>query len=144
MHMSPPPPMAPMKKKHYTAMTFFWGRKSEVLFTNWPGDNRGMYGLALIVTFLMAAVWEIIMIRRLDRLTHKKGLAKTALHTLRVGLMYILMLAVMSFNGGIFIAACLGHVVGFLLFRSAIFCNKEEETVACEDDKCRDLPSACC
>lgn len=144
MDMSPPPPMAPMKKKHYTSMTFFWGRKSEVLFTDWPGDSRGMYALALIVIFVMAAAAEMIMSHRLDRLTHNKGLAKTAVHTLRVGLMYLLMLAVMSFNGGIFIAACLGHAVGFLLFRSAILGKQREDTVACEPDKCRDLPSTSC
>lgn len=144
MDMSPPPPMAPVKK-HYTAMTFFWGRKSEVLFTNWPGDSRGMYALALIVVFLLAAGAEIISTHRLDRLAHNKGLAQTAVHTLRVGLMYLLMLAVMSFNGGMFIAACVGHAVGFLLFRSAIFSKPSEElTISREESKHCDLPSTSC
>lgn len=149
MDMSPPPPMAPMKKQRYTSMSFFWGRKSEVLFTDWPGDSRGMYAgmyaLALIVVFLLAAGAEIISSHRLDRLAHNKGLAQTAVHTLRVGLMYLLMLAVMSFNGGIFIAACVGHGVGFLLFRSAIFGKPSEElTISCEERKDGDLPSTSC
>ena len=133
MDMSPPPLMAPpMKKKSYPSMTFFWGRKALVLFKYWPGDSRGMYVLALIVVFLLAAGAEMISSHRLDRLTHNKGLAQTALHMFRVGLMYILMLSVMSFNGGIFIAACVGHAVGFLLFRSAIFAKQQEETVPCK------------
>ncbi|KAJ4788461.1 hypothetical protein LUZ62_039707 [Rhynchospora pubera] len=143
MDMSPPPPMAPMKK-HYTSMTFFWGRKAEVLFTDWPGDRRGMYALALIVVFLLGVVTEMISSHRVDRLTHKKGLAQTAVHTLRVGLMYLLMLAVMSFNGGIFIAACVGHAVGFLLFRSKIFGKQEEERVSDGGAKYCDLPPTCC
>ncbi|KAJ1691902.1 hypothetical protein LUZ63_016057 [Rhynchospora breviuscula] len=142
-HMSPPPPMAPMKK-HYTSMTFFWGRKAEVLFSDWPGDHRGMYALALIVVFLLAAGTEMVTSHRVDWYTSGRSLAQTVVHTLRVGLMYLLMLAVMSFNGGIFIAACIGHAVGFLLFRSAIFSKQRDEPSCPEGTKYRDLPSMSC
>jgi solute carrier family 31 (copper transporter), member 1 len=145
MTMSPPP-----MKKHYTSMTFFWGNKAEVLFSGWPGDHGGMYALALIVVLLLAALTEMVSSHRLDRSTQGRGLMQTALHALRVGLMYLLMLAVMSFNGGVFIAACVGHAVGFLLFRSSVFGKQlqpQNEASACANGngaKYRDLPAMSC
>ncbi|MBA0594575.1 hypothetical protein Gorai_011476 [Gossypium raimondii] len=43
------------------------------------------------------------------------------LHAVRVGLAYLVMLAVMSFNGGVFLMAIAGHMLGFLLFGSRVF-----------------------
>ncbi|KAJ3674564.1 hypothetical protein LUZ60_005180 [Juncus effusus] len=138
-HMSP---MAPMKK-HYTSMVFFWGKNSEILFEGWPGTRGGMYALALIFVFLLAVISELISTCRIDKLTHKNGLAQTAVHVLRVGLMYLLMLAVMSFNGGVFIITIVGHGVGFLLFRSKLF-NSQEAEVSVEEGKGSDLPHMNC
>lgn len=151
-HMSPPPPMDPMNmsppmapmKKQYTSMTFFWGNKAEVLFSGWPGDRGGMYALALIVVFFLAAGTEMVSSNRVDRYTNGKSVVQTVVHMVRVGLMYVLMLAVMSFNGGIFIAACIGHAVGFFFFKSAIW-SKQQDKPACPDGtKYRDLPSMSC
>ncbi|KAF3341934.1 copper transporter 6-like protein [Carex littledalei] len=151
-HMSPPPPMDSMNmsppmapvKKQYTSMTFFWSSKAEVLFTDWPGNRGGMYALALIVVFILAAGTEMISCHRVDRCTNGRSLAQTAVHTVRVGLMYVLMLAVMSFNGGIFIAACVGHAVGFLIFRSAILSKQRDEPSCPNGSKYRDLPPMSC
>ncbi|KAG6478842.1 copper transporter 6-like [Zingiber officinale] len=113
---------------HYTAMTFFWGKNSEILFAGWPGTHGGMYALALITVFLLG-----LLVEWLDtlRLFHPPpagkvcggggggvtaGLGHTILHALRVGTAYLLMLAVMSFNGGVFIVAVTGRALGFLLF----------------------------
>jgi copper transporter 1 len=38
------------------------------------------------------------------------------MHAVSVGLAYMVMLAVMSFNGGVSIVAVAGHLVGFFFF----------------------------
>ncbi|KAK8955915.1 Copper transporter 6 [Platanthera guangdongensis] len=43
------------------------------------------------------------------------GIAGAAVHALRMGLLYLVMLAVMSFNVGVLIAAVAGHALGFLV-----------------------------
>ncbi|MQL97206.1 hypothetical protein Taro_029890 [Colocasia esculenta] len=102
----------------YTHMTFFWGKNSEILFRGWPGTRGGMYALALIVVFLLAFLVEWLSHCRLTRAGWPRaasGLLRTAMHAVRVGLAYLLMLAVMSFNVGVLIVAIAGHAVGFLL-----------------------------
>lgn len=113
-------------EKRYTHMTFFWGTNSEVLFKMWPGTSRGMYGLALIVVFFMAFFVELLSCRRVTRLGRQQprllaALFQTAVHALRVGLAYLLMLALMSFNVGVLIVAIAGSAAGFLLFHSSVF-----------------------
>ncbi|KAL1323939.1 hypothetical protein HN51_034150 [Arachis hypogaea] len=48
------------------------------------------------------------------------GLGKTVLHLLRVGLAYLVMLALMSFNAGVFFMAVLGHAFGFFFGSRAL------------------------
>ncbi|MBA0794694.1 hypothetical protein Gohar_019000 [Gossypium harknessii] len=126
-------------------MTFFWGSDAEILFSGWPGTRTGMYVLALIVVFLLAFMVEGISHFRLMKpgSTHHvtAGLVQTLLHALRVGLAYLVMLAIMSFNGGVFLAAVAGHSLGFLLFGSHVF-NKPSATVP--NDKTSDLPPMSC
>ena len=130
--------MPGMRRKRYVHMTFFWGRKSEILFVGWPGADGGMYALALVAVFALAFVLEFLGSRRLDALLPRAaaGAARAAVHTLRVGAAYLLMLAIMSFNGGVLLAAVAGHAAGFLAFKAGLFgdgrarvedgCGKEE------------------
>lgn len=105
-------------------MTFFWGSHAEILFKNWPGSNKGMYVLSLIIVFAMAVLVEWISnsnFIKQDMCNKTTGVLQTLIHGLRIGIGYLLMLALMSFNGGIFVAVVGGHVVGFFIFGSRFF-----------------------
>ncbi|MCE5167478.1 Copper transporter 6, partial [Datura stramonium] len=97
-------------------MTFFWGKNAEILFSGWPGyDNLGMYILALVVVFFIAIFIEFLSHSNYINGNHVvAGLLQTTLYGLRTGLGYVVMLAVMSFNGGVFLVAIVGHSLGFL------------------------------
>lgn len=49
------------------------------------------------------------------------GMVQTEIRAVRMGLAYIVMLAVMSFNVGVLLAAIVGHALGFMVFRSRAF-----------------------
>jgi copper transporter 1 len=147
--------MMGMRRKRYIHMTFYWGKNSEILFTLWPGADGGMYAVALVAVFALAFLLEFLGCRRLDALLPTTaaaganrrvaaGAARAAVHALRMGGAYLLMLALMSFNGGVLVVAVAGHAAGFLAFRSGLCglgrraqvedgCNKEEHA-----------PEACC
>ncbi|XP_010928022.1 copper transporter 1 [Elaeis guineensis] len=133
--------MAPDKR--YTHMTFFWGETSDILFRGWPGTRGGMYSLALVVVFLFAVLVEWFNFCRVvrPRWGHTAaGLARTAMYAVRAGLAYLVMLAVMSFNVGVLIAAILGHALGFSLFGSSGFQTRK---LSAEGTK-GDLPPMAC
>ncbi|KAG5610834.1 hypothetical protein H5410_022115 [Solanum commersonii] len=48
------------------------------------------------------------------------GLLQKTLYGLRIGLAYVVMLVVMSFNGCVFLVGIVGHSLGFLFFGSRI------------------------
>ncbi|XP_030524161.2 copper transporter 1-like [Rhodamnia argentea] len=109
-----PPPHRHKMMKH---MTFFWGTHSEILFSGWPGTRTGMYALALIFVFALCVLVEWLSHYRLPAKPGvAAGILRSLLHALRMGLAYLVMLALMSFNGGVFLAAVAGHAVGFLAF----------------------------
>ncbi|KAK7312445.1 hypothetical protein VNO77_36311 [Canavalia gladiata] len=122
--MTPPPPSTngTMTMHHHNMMmmhmTFFWGKDTNILFNNWPGGKSGMYVLALVFVFVMAFFVELLSQTRFIKpgLNHVvAGLIQTLVHVLRVGLAYLVMLALMSFNGGVFLVAILGHALGFFI-----------------------------
>ncbi|XP_010517071.1 PREDICTED: copper transporter 4 [Camelina sativa] len=109
--------------------TFYWGYNCQVLFSGWPGSDRGMYALALIFVFLLAFLNEWLA-RCSDADTIKPGadkLAKvafrTAMYAVKSGFSYLVILAVVSFNGGVFLVAIFGHALGFAVFRGRAFRN---------------------
>ncbi|KAM7251177.1 hypothetical protein ACFE04_023060 [Oxalis oulophora] len=151
---SPPPPPSSTTTTTMTHgssmstmhMTFFWGSNVEILFSDWPGNKNGMYALALILVFLSAMFIEWLSNSRLlaklvESDDHREvvvaGFIQTCMHGLRVGVAYLVMLAVMSFNGGVLLAAVGGHALGFLFFGSRVF---KRSPVA----KTSDLPPASC
>lgn len=153
MAMPPSPPGGgggmPMRK-HYMHMTFYWGTKSEILFAGWPGARGGMYALALVAVFALAFVLEFLGSRGLDALLLPRagggggrrvaaGAARAAVHALRVGVAYLLMLALMSFNGGVLLVAVAGHAAGFLAFRAGLFGDRRAQVEAAGKEQL-----ACC
>ncbi|KAL8141021.1 hypothetical protein V2J09_007042 [Rumex salicifolius] len=124
-------------------MTFFWGKNTEVLFDGWPGrKGAAMYAACLAVVFFLAVLVEWLSNCRLIKPgTHHvaAGLTRTLMHTLRIGLAYLVMLAVMSFNGGVFLAAVAGHAVGFLIFGSRVSKKAEQKSNGNSD-----LPAMSC
>ncbi|XP_073057603.1 copper transporter 6-like [Primulina eburnea] len=126
-------------------MTFFWGRNAEILFDGWPGyDRLGMYILALAVVFLLAIFVEWLshcnIIRESSRHSAVAGMLQTLVYCVRIGLAYLVMLAVMSFNGGVFIVAIAGHALGFFFFGSMAF----KKPVTASSGKATDLPPMSC
>ncbi|KAL3652617.1 hypothetical protein CASFOL_002298 [Castilleja foliolosa] len=122
---APPPAMMNHPHRMMMHMTFFWGKNTEILFDGWPGyDHLGMYVLALAFVFLLAVVTEWLShCKILRRHSAAAAVAQTGMYVVRIGLAYMVMLAVMSFNAGVFLAAVAGHGVGFFFFGSRAFKN---------------------
>ncbi|CAL9193749.1 copper transporter 1-like [Musa acuminata AAA Group] len=89
--------------------TFFPGCNSmEVVFP-------GMHALALAAVFSASVLVEWCDHRLVIAAAAASGLTQTAMHAARVGLGYVLMLAVMS-DAAAMAAAVLGHALGFVAF----------------------------
>ncbi|KAJ4725695.1 putative Copper transporter [Melia azedarach] len=131
-------------KKMMMHMTFYWGKEALVLFKGWPGTRPVMYALALIFVFVMGFLVEWLSHSRLIKPGASNvfaGVIQTFMHTIRVGLAYMVMLAVMSFNVGVFLAAVAGQALGFLVFGSRVF---ERADNIPPYEKASDLPPMSC
>lgn len=87
-----------------------------------------MYALALIFVFFLAFLAEWLA-RCSDTSSIKPGadklakVVRTAMYAVKSGFSYLVILAVVSFNGGVFLAAIFGHALGFAVFRGRAFRN---------------------
>ncbi|KAK1430630.1 hypothetical protein QVD17_13511 [Tagetes erecta] len=138
-------------------MTFYWGRNVNLLFDSWKTNTWFTYSLTLLVCFIFSIFYQYLEDRRLrfkllSVSNNTNGSVDTTplLNTKIVGsrwsvgrfagsvlfginsaLGYFIMLAIMSFNGGVFIAIVVGLAVGYLLFRSG-----DDEQVVVVDNPC--------
>ncbi|KAL6616131.1 hypothetical protein ACP70R_038401 [Stipagrostis hirtigluma subsp. patula] len=152
MGMAPPPGAAAHggMRMRYMHMTFYWGTKSEILFAGWPGARGGMYALALVAVFALALLLEFLGCRGLESCLPKAAGnrraaaagARAAVHAARMGVAYVLMLALMSFNVGVLLVAVAGHAAGFLAFRAGL-CGDGRAQVE-DGGKEEVAPPACC
>ena len=115
------------RRRHHGGMmhmTFFWGKNTEVLFDGWPGTSLTMYWVCLASIFVTSALSEWISrcgVMKVGPASFGGGLVQTLVYTVRACLSYLIMLAVMSFNGGVFLAAMAGFGLGFMIFGSRSF-----------------------
>lgn len=125
-------------------MTFYWGKKLTLLVDSWKTDSWLSYGLSLLALFLFSAFYQYMEDRRLrfKFLSAEKSpsqsintplllpsssfnarspakFASALLFGINSAIGYLLMLAIMSYNGGVFIAVVFGLAIGYLTFRTA-------------------------
>ncbi|KAM7264856.1 hypothetical protein ACFE04_002539 [Oxalis oulophora] len=115
-------------KKTLIHKTFFWGHETQILFSGWPGSSKGMYALALIFVFALVVIVEwLTNCEMIKHGANKVGWVffKVGVHTVRSGIHYMVILSVVSFNGGVFLAAVGGHAVGYVLFGRRIWKDTE-------------------
>ena len=99
-----------------THMTFFWGKNSTETLYSYMVDLISVFMLSMLVEclshtgFIHSSMNDIVA-----------GLLQTLMYGVRIGLAYLVMLSVMSFNVGILIVAVAGYSVGFLIFGSRVF-----------------------
>ncbi|KAG1334340.1 copper transporter 5.1-like [Cocos nucifera] len=137
-------------------MTFYWGKTVTILFDSWRTESWLGYALSLLALFLAATFYQYMEDRRIRLKIFARSkpsssppsvetvlllpaaparpwaparLASSILFGVNSAIGYLLMLAVMSFNGGVFIAVVVGLAAGYLLFRS----GGEEELFALEN-----------
>jgi solute carrier family 31 (copper transporter), member 1 len=140
----------------YSQLYFYMGTKVKYIFKSLETQSAGTYSLALVVTFLMAIAIEGLNFYRyhlqagaysqLNELIEKKDQSIYTLsckirfiisitYFLSIFLSYMLMLAVMTFNGGIFLVTIFGLTIGYMIFG---FIRKRKYTKIYnpEGDKC--------
>ncbi|XP_022978313.1 copper transporter 2-like [Cucurbita maxima] len=101
-------------------MSFYWGKDAVVLFSGWPKQSVGMYILAFFFIFLLAFVIEFLSRTpptKLPKSPVGSASIQALVYAFRTGLAYLVMLAVMSFNVGMFIAAVAGHSLGYFVVK---------------------------
>ncbi|EFJ13071.1 hypothetical protein SELMODRAFT_123191 [Selaginella moellendorffii] len=122
-------------------MTFYWSKNATILFDGWITKTWLGYILSLAALFLAALFNEYVVSRRILLIQASKspgGLRKplmgdctepppssidgraveSILFVVNSALGLLLMLAAMSFNGGVFVSIVVGLGVGYFVFRS--------------------------
>ena len=134
-------------------MTFYWGKNVTVLFDFWKTNTWTSYALTLLSCFLFSLFYQYLEDRRIafkslsfpvsstvdssspllssKQIGRWNKLGVAAIFGVNSALGYMLMLSVMSFNGGVFLSVVFGLSVGYFLFR----CSDEAVAI--------DNPCAC-
>jgi len=121
-------------------MAFYWSNNVTILFDFWKTMNEWEYGLSCFFFFMLAILFEFLNTTRYNMMVqgsqmsvqdyeplvydtqatrtifHGYHFKVTLLYIFQVFLSYILMLVIMTFNGGLFISSILGFGTGYFLF----------------------------
>ncbi|KAH9289457.1 hypothetical protein KI387_033574, partial [Taxus chinensis] len=123
MPMSPSPSSMEMMRMRNS---FYWGSDAVFMFPNWPGSG-GMYVLSLIMLFVVSIGKEYMSIHHPHHMDKNASWVVAALsHTVHLTVGYLLMLAVMSYNLGVFIVVLAGSALGFYIFHKRLPTEGEE------------------
>lgn len=140
-------------------MTFYWSNQVTLLVDSWRTNSWTSYVLTLLACLVASAFYQYLEDLRLRLKLASTGkpsspaqieapllqkkfagfrgkwsaarVGGAALFGVNSAIGYLLMLAIMSFNGGVFVAVVLGLTVGYLLFRSG-----DEDIAIVVDNPC--------
>ncbi|XP_050212964.1 copper transporter 6-like [Mercurialis annua] len=105
-------------------MSFYWGKNAIILFPDWPNHSLGMYILAFFFVLFLALGIELFagFLAANSKLSSSNptvvAFVQATVYAVKMGFAYLVMVAVMSFNLGIFIAAVVGHAIGFFIVKA--------------------------
>ncbi|KAJ9694844.1 hypothetical protein PVL29_010359 [Vitis rotundifolia] len=97
--------------------TFWFGRTNVmILFPGWPAHTLSHFYLALFVAFMLALLADFYALSSVfePKLAPKRLLSHATTYCLRMYLTYLVILSVVTFNIGVFLAVIAGHVIGYL------------------------------
>ncbi|XP_024022701.1 copper transporter 5.1-like [Morus notabilis] len=138
-------------------MTFYWSKQVTLLVDSWRTSSWTGYVLTLLACLIASAFYQYMEDLRLRIKIASAGkpsstqqieapllqkrfasgkwslarLAGALLFGVNSAIGYLLMLAIMSFNGGVFVAVVLGLAVGCFLFRTS-----DEDVTLVVDNPC--------
>ncbi|XP_061350403.1 copper transporter 5-like [Gastrolobium bilobum] len=128
-------------------MTFYWGKKVTLLIDSWKTDSWTSFALSLLACLVVSAFYQYLENRRIrlkliagekrpsavapeiqtpllrwnvagDKARLGMKFAEAILFGVNSAIGYLLMLAIMSFNGGVFVAIVVGLTLGYFFFRT--------------------------
>ncbi|KAK7377156.1 hypothetical protein VNO80_02576 [Phaseolus coccineus] len=141
-------------------MTFYWGKKVTILIHSWKTDSWMSYILSLLACLVVAAFYQYLENRRIrlklvtgdrraspaeiripflwgaagNKTTLGVKFAEAVLFGVNSGIGFLLMLAIMSFNGGVLVAVVVGLTIGYFLFRDERECDSIVVDSSCAYD----------
>ncbi|KAA0064702.1 copper transporter 5.1 [Cucumis melo var. makuwa] len=136
-------------------MTFYWSKEVTLLVNSWRTNSWLSYSLSLLACFIVSVFYQYLENYRIRLkllqcpkpspseieapLLRSKVAGKfqalrfagALFFGVNSAIGYLLMLAIMSFNGGVFVAIVFGLAIGYLVFRS-----DDEDVIVSVENPC--------